>query len=162
VKPVRTSEELDSTLRRQISILKDQYLYSNIITNHLDIIEDMRPYAIFDVSLFPAIYKGIPVINFTYCGCAKDEEEARADLADIMRINRVIFDDVSYVYDTTFHEHGYAGEYRGNGKWGDKPVEIKLVVPWLPTGCKIEWTIPEEPFRKVENRPQASLICENG
>jgi hypothetical protein len=159
MKQIRTPEELDADLKRQLSILKDQYAYSSILTKFMDKIEAMRPYAIFDVSLFPPVYKGVPIIEFIYCGCAKTEEEGRSDLADIMRINKVIFEDLSYAYDSTFHEHGYAGEYRGDGRWDDQPIGIKLIVPWLPVGCEIKWTTPEEPFRQIPNKPQATLVC---
>lgn len=96
----------------------------------------------------------ISVANMIYAGSAKTEEEARGDLGDIMSFFKVIFKDLetttTFEIDLPEDQAYFAGLYASEiaeAKLPDGfPFKVELVVPWLPSTCKIvktEEVIPQ-------------------
>jgi hypothetical protein len=79
-----------------------------------------------------------PLFTLKYRGRATNEEDAREDLADIMKAFKVIFGDLGVESTTAWTESGFTGVYKGLGRSpSGYKVWIILEVSWLPKGCKI-------------------------
>lgn len=73
-------------------------------------------------------------VTLSYRGEAKNEEQAKKDLARIMRALKCIFEDQEY---TQYGDHGPQGYYEATARIGRLTRAIRLEVPWLPAGCEV-------------------------
>jgi hypothetical protein len=99
-------------------------------------------------------------IELIYRGEAESEEDARTDLARIMSVFRVIFEDITTSYCTKFSSpHAYSGCYRAHGQIDGIEYILDLLVPWFPEGCTIVKREPEKKWRRETCRPTYSIQC---
>lgn len=71
-------------------------------------------------------------VQFTYVGQAKNAEDARGDLADMMALCGELFDDLALDLNTGMKPRGV---YKCDTPHG---FRVSVVVDWLPEGCLVK------------------------
>ena len=96
-------------------------------------------------------------LRLEYIGDARNQEDARKDLARIMRSLRCLFDDLK---PDQYHGSEYRprGHYEGVGKCGRIKVRVEMDVPWLPDGCTVQVTT-HGTYQRAPARRYYSVIC---
>lgn len=101
------------------------------------------------------LFQEKPDLQLRYTGNAKNGEEARPDLADVMLAFGCLFDDFRGIEDEWVNSKRiWLGYYQGKFKNGLLEVDLRLQVPWHPVGCLIE-TYVYDPKPQVLER----VVC---
>lgn len=161
--------ELEVACNQQIDRLVDKARWASHMLAFIHELDPIEHLVVTDSRFFNEELRDdknhMPVLRLDYSGEALNQEDARADLADIMHCVGTLFGDLEPCYisgNKIPDNHGYGGAYEGPARFGGVDVMVRLEVPWMPHTCQligepstykpdpINWTI-KCPTREIED-----------